>query len=109
MLAKISCFAINNSSRLVLKACVPTRSIATVPFQFVEAKSGKVIKVEAELGKSLLDVSIDNNVEVEGACGGEMACSTCHMVLSKALFTHLPEKEEEEEDMLDLAVGIEET
>ena len=38
-----------------------------------------------------------------------MACSTCHVVLSRKLFDSLPEKEEEEEDMLDLAWGVTDT
>ena len=38
-----------------------------------------------------------------------MACSTCHMVLSEKLYDSLPELEEEEEDMLDLAMGLTDT
>ena len=42
----------------------------------------------------------------EGACGGELACSTCHVRLEPEYFKLLPKKEEEEEDMLDLAAGV---
>ena len=52
---------------------------------------------------------VEYNVDVEGACGGEMACSTCHMILSQRLFDLIPKKKEEEEDMLDLAVGLTDT
>ena len=44
-----------------------------------------------------------------GACGGELACSTCHVVLAQADFDRLEEPEEEEEDMLDLAWGLTDT
>jgi ferredoxin len=44
-----------------------------------------------------------------GACGGELACSTCHLIFEKDVFDQLPEISEEEEDMLDLAWGLTET
>lgn len=44
-----------------------------------------------------------------GACGGELACSTCHVVFEEDVFDMLDEMEEEEEDMLDLAWGLTET
>jgi ferredoxin-2, mitochondrial len=44
-----------------------------------------------------------------GACGGVMACSTCHVILPKEFYDRLPEKCMEEEDMLDLAWGVTET
>lgn len=44
-----------------------------------------------------------------GACGGELACSTCHVVFDPALYAQLPGKTEEEEDMLDLAWGLTDT
>jgi ferredoxin-2, mitochondrial len=46
---------------------------------------------------------------VEGACGGELACSTCHLIFEQRIYDTLPEKEEAEIDMLDLAVEITET
>jgi ferredoxin len=44
-----------------------------------------------------------------GACGGELACSTCHLIFEPELYDALPEKEEEEDDMLDLAFEVTET
>ncbi|CAM9780734.1 unnamed protein product [Ectocarpus sp. 8 AP-2014] len=70
---------------------------------------GTAIKVEAELGATLLEVAHENDVELEGACGGDLACSTCHVVLPKEYYDKLDEKEEEEDDMLDLAWGLTDT
>lgn len=44
-----------------------------------------------------------------GACGGELACSTCHLVFEQEVYDTLPPKEDEEEDMLDLAFEVTET
>jgi ferredoxin len=44
-----------------------------------------------------------------GACGGELACSTCHLIFEQSVYDTLPEKEEEEDDMLDLAMEVTET
>jgi len=65
--------------------------------------------VEAEVGKHLLDVAHDNNIELEGACGGELACSTCHLVFEQEVYDTLPPMSDEEEDMLDLAFELTET
>jgi len=71
--------------------------------------SGDKETVYANEGDTLLDVAHDNDIEIEGACGGEMACSTCHVILEKKIFDSLPKPKEEEEDMLDLALGLTET
>jgi ferredoxin len=46
---------------------------------------------------------------LEGTCEGQMACSTCHVILSREWFAHLPAASEEEEDMLDLAADVQPT
>jgi 2Fe-2S ferredoxin len=56
-----------------------------------------------------LDVAHENNVELEGACGGELACSTCHLIFDSEVYKTLPPKEDEEDDMLDLAFEVTET
>jgi len=71
--------------------------------------SGDKETVTATVGDSLLDVAHDNDIELEGACGGEMACSTCHLILPLDVFKRLPKAKEEEEDMLDLALGLTKT
>ena len=72
---------------------------------FVEP-DGKEKIVEAEHGLSLLEVAHNNGIDLEGACEGSLACSTCHIVVEKRFFDTLPEPTEEEEDMLDLAFGL---
>ena len=98
---------IKYSSRNIQKALVPVRNC--VKFSFIEAKDNRRVDVQAKIGKSVLDVALDNNIDIEGACGGELACSTCHVVLTKDVYDKLPPKSEEEEDMLDLAWGLTET
>ncbi|KAE9340889.1 hypothetical protein PF008_g10899 [Phytophthora fragariae] len=84
------------------------RGFAQVTFTFVDGE-GESTRVAAEEGQTLLDVAHENDVELEGACGGELACSTCHLVFEKRIFDGLPEISEEEEDMLDLAWGLTDT
>ncbi len=83
--------------------------LETVKIRFFEESNDNVVEVDAELGKKVLDIALENNIDIEGACGGELACSTCHVVVSKELFDKLPKKKEEEEDMLDLAWGLTDT
>lgn len=80
-----------------------------VLIRFKEARENKTIEIDAPVGKTLLEIALDNDVDIEGACGGELACSTCHVVMDKKLYDSLPEKKEEEDDMLDLAWGLTDT
>lgn len=80
-----------------------------VSITFVDTKTETSKTVQAEIGKHLLSVAHDNNLELEGACGGELACATCHLIFEKKIFDMLPEIEEEEVDMLDLAFEVTET
>ena len=72
---------------------------------FISADGGRR-EIEAEPGRSVLEIAWENGVEVEGACEGSMACSTCHVILSDADYDRLPPSSEDEEDMLDLAWGV---
>lgn len=64
---------------------------------------------EAAEGLSLLEVARRHDLAIEGACGGAMACATCHVVVDDAWFDELPPASAEEEDMLDLAAEVEAT
>jgi len=80
-----------------------------IPIAFVDSRDGQTYAVEAAVGKTVLDAALDNEVDIEAACGGELACSTCHVILEQALYDKLEPPDEEEEDMLDLAWGLEDT
>ena len=66
---------------------------------------GETVEAEAAAGAILLDVAQEAGMPLEGTCEGQMACSTCHVIVAKEWFEKLPEASEEEEDMLDLAAG----
>jgi 2Fe-2S ferredoxin len=63
-------------------------------------------EIDAPMGLSVLEIAHQNNIDLEGACEGSLACSTCHVVVDKEWFDVLPEASEEEEDMLDLAFAL---
>lgn len=62
--------------------------------------------VDAQIGLSLLEVAHQNKIDLEGACEGSLACSTCHVIVDPGWYQKLPLPVEEEEDMLDLAFGL---
>lgn len=74
--------------------------------RFVSADGSKTIEAEAEAGTMLLDCAQNNDQPLEGTCEGQMACSTCHVIVDAADFAKLPRASEDEEDMLDLAAGV---
>lgn len=67
---------------------------------------GKEQQVEALIGLSVLEIAHQNNIDLEGACEGSLACATCHVILEEKTYNFLPQPEEAEEDMLDLAFGL---
>lgn len=71
---------------------------------FIE-RDGTRREVEARAGDRLLDIAQSAGEPLEGTCEGQMACSTCHVIIDAADFAKLPPAVEEEEDMLDLAAG----
>ena len=69
-------------------------------------QDGTEKEINASEGISLLEVAHKNDISLEGACEGSLACSTCHVVVDEAWFDKLSEPTEDEEDMLDLAFGL---
>ncbi len=67
---------------------------------------GKRREIEAPEGLSVLEVAHQNGIDLEGACEGALACSTCHVIVDRQWYAKLAEASEEEEDMLDLAFGL---
>lgn len=71
---------------------------------FIE--NGEEKSFDVENGLSVLEIAHQNDIDLEGACEGSLACSTCHVIVNDADFNKLDEATEEEEDMLDLAFGV---
>jgi 2Fe-2S ferredoxin len=69
-------------------------------------KDGTEKIVDAPIGLSVLEIAHHNDIDLEGACEGSLACSTCHIIVDKEYYNILDEASEEEEDMLDLAFGL---
>lgn len=72
-------------------------------------QDGTTKAIDAPDGISILEVAHKNDIDLEGACEGSLACSTCHIIVDEAFFDKLPEASEDEEDMLDLAFGLSHT
>lgn len=66
---------------------------------------GSVEEAHGAAGDRLLDLVQAYGFPLEGTCGGQMACSTCHVILAEADFGRVPPASDEEEDMLDFASG----
>jgi len=72
---------------------------------FVNERNERVI-AQAAPGQRLLEIGQAAGMPLEGTCEGQMACSTCHVIVAPDWFTKLPAASENEEDMLDLAAGV---
>jgi 2Fe-2S ferredoxin len=72
---------------------------------FIE-RDGAAREVDAPLGLSVLEIAHRNKIDIEGACEGSLACSTCHVIVDTDWYDLLKEASEDEEDMLDLAFGL---
>lgn len=75
---------------------------------FIE-KDGNQKTFDVSDGETLLDIAQGHNLDMEGACGGSCACSTCHVIVDPDYYDAIPEPEDDENDMLDLAYGLTET
>jgi 2Fe-2S ferredoxin len=75
---------------------------------FIE-RDGTQRAVDAPLGASLLEVARRYDIDIEGACEGSLACSTCHVVVDPEWYELLNDASEDEEDMLDLAFNLTKT
>jgi 2Fe-2S ferredoxin len=75
---------------------------------FIE-RNGTRREFDEPVGLSLLEVAHKHDIDLEGACEGSLACSTCHVVVEPDWYELLPDASEDEEDMLDLAFGLTKT
>ena len=71
--------------------------------RFESADGQTVSEAEGQEGLSVLEVGQAIGQPLEGTCEGQMACSTCHVIVDPEWFSMLPKASEDEEDMLDLA------
>ncbi len=76
----------------------------TVKIIFVQ--KGEKKEFQVPVGTSVLEAAHNNDIDLEGACEGSLACSTCHVVVDKEFYEKLESPSEDEEDMLDLAFGL---
>ena len=74
--------------------------------RFISADGRHVQEVTGAPGERLLDLAQAHGQPLEGTCEGQMACSTCHVIVAAEDFTKLPRAAEEEEDLLDLASHV---
>ncbi|MGB3710835.1 MAG: 2Fe-2S iron-sulfur cluster-binding protein [Erythrobacter sp.] len=80
----------------------------SIAVTFITARGDKV-EASGSAGDNLLRVGQAAGLPLEGTCEGQMACSTCHVIVADDWFDHLHEPSEEEEDMLDFAAGVRRT
>ena len=67
---------------------------------------GTKLSVTAPVGTTVLEIAQKHGINLEGACEGSMACSTCHVIVDEIYFSLLDCASEDEEDILDLASGL---
>ncbi|XP_019155446.1 PREDICTED: adrenodoxin-like protein 2, mitochondrial isoform X2 [Ipomoea nil] len=73
-------------------------------------KDGEEHHIKVPLGMSMLEAAHQNDIDLEGACEGSLACSTCHVIVMDVdYYNKLEDPSDEENDMLDLAFGLTET
>jgi 2Fe-2S ferredoxin len=75
---------------------------------FIE-RDGTRREVDAPVGLSVLEIAHKHGIDIEGACEGSLACSTCHVIVDADWYELLKDASEDEEDMLDLAFGLTKT
>ncbi|CAO1637871.1 unnamed protein product [Sympodiomycopsis kandeliae] len=76
---------------------------------FRDSKGSDLKTIECNEGDDLLSVAHEFDIDLEGACEGSIACSTCHVILEPDVYDQLEEPGDDENDMLDLAFGLTDT
>ncbi|PIL29386.1 hypothetical protein GSI_09438 [Ganoderma sinense ZZ0214-1] len=80
-----------------------------IKVHFKDSKGNLIKTVEANEGDDILSIAHEYDIDLEGACEGSVACSTCHVILDQDSYDKLPEPEDDENDMLDMAFGLTDT
>ncbi|KAF3479476.1 adrenodoxin [Arthroderma uncinatum] len=101
--------AFSSSSKLLHGHITPPKPGEEINVTFID-KDGDRHDFQVAEGDNLLDIAQANDLEMEGACGGSCACSTCHVIVENPdMYDKMPEPDDDENDMLDLAFGLTET
>lgn len=74
--------------------------------RFLDPCGALTAETDAAAGSRLLDVAHAIGQPLEGTCEGQMACSTCHVIVEADDFEQLPPASENEDDLLDLAPHV---
>jgi len=82
---------------------------AGIKVHFKDSDGNLIKTVEANEGDDILAIAHEYDIDLEGACEGSVACSTCHVILPQEYYDLLPEPEDDENDMLDMAFGLTDT
>ncbi|XP_021380029.1 2Fe-2S ferredoxin-like isoform X2 [Mizuhopecten yessoensis] len=99
----------NSASRHRFSSTAAKPKKETIQVYFMD-RDGDEIEATVEVGETFLTAAINNDVELEGACEGTLACSTCHLIFKQEDYDKIPDKPTDEElDMLDLAYGLSST
>jgi 2Fe-2S ferredoxin len=83
-------------------------SAPLISVHFIQ-EDGHTVTVQGAEGLSLLELTRQHGIDLEGACEGSLACSTCHVIVDPEWFDRLETASEDEEDMLDLAFNLKPT
>jgi len=103
LVSKIRFTTIRNSGGPSIPADAPTIQFTFINPRPSQAKKGgpdEKLTVSARIGETILQTAHRNDVDLEGACEGVCACSTCHVVFDNEIFDRLEDASEDEEDML---------
>ncbi len=74
--------------------------------KIIFVSKGQKKEFQVPVGTTVLEAAHNNDIDLEGACEGSLACSTCHVIVAEEFYNKLSNPSEDEEDMLDLAFGL---
>ncbi|GBC00687.1 hypothetical protein RclHR1_03940013 [Rhizophagus clarus] len=98
----------SNSKVHCHKEITPPKEGEGVKINFITPE-GEKITIDSNIGDSIMDITQAHGIDLECACEGSLACSTCHVIVDPEYYDKLDEPTDEENDMLDLAWGLTET
>ncbi|KAI9569213.1 2Fe-2S ferredoxin-type domain-containing protein [Boletus coccyginus] len=84
-------------------------ALVSITLHFKDHKGNPIKTIEANEGDDILSLAHEWDIDLEGACEGSIACSTCHIIIPPEHYDNLPEPSDDENDMLDLAFGLTDT